>query len=175
MAAAIQAELIDYAGQISAYATVEECETEEQVLMASMDEVQAHLDVVEYELPKDVEYEGVKYSKKQIASKIIYFLNKIECKWEQTLGLHQLIQEWKREDFNAIPYRVFDSTLRCLNTVTFKGDSEFTDILATNEYFKPCHNEYSLDTGMIVYLGECHNLLLNKMKELGGDVPEELN
>jgi hypothetical protein len=86
-----------------------------------------------------------------------------------------LIQEWKREDFNAIPYRVFDSTLRCLNTVTFKGDSEFTDILATNEYFKPCHNEYSLDTGMIVYLGECHNLLLNKMKELGGDVPEELN
>lgn len=176
MAAAIQAELIDYAGQINAYTTVEECETEEQVLMASMDEVQAHLDVVEYELPKECEYEGVKYTKKQIAAKVIYFLNKIECKWEQTLGLHQLIQLWKKEDFNNINYRVFDSTLRCLNTLTFKGDLEFTDILAINTYFEPCHNDYSLDTGMVVYLSECHNLLLNKMRELNpsSDVPESL-
>ena len=177
MATAIQTELIDYTQQVAGYTTVEECENEEQVLMASMDEIQAHLDTVEYDLPKEVEYEGVKYTKKQIASKIIYFLNKLEVKWEQTLGLHQLVQLWKKEDFVKIPYRVYDSTLRCLNTVSFKGDSEWTDILATNEYLAKCHNEYSLDTGMIVYLGECHNLLLNRMKELNPElnVPEQLN
>lgn len=178
MAVAIQAELIDYKTQVDGYNTIEECETEEQVLMASMDEIQARLDVVEYELPKDVEFEGTKYSKKQIASKIIYFLNKLEVKWEQTLGLHQLVQLWKKEDFNAIPYRVYDSTLRCLNTVSFKGDSEWTDILATNEFLGQCHNEYSLDTGMVVYLGECHNLLLNRMKELSPQdaaIPESLS
>lgn len=177
MAAAIQAELIDYSTQVENLNTVEECETEEQVLMASMDEVQARLDTVEYDLPREVEYEGVKYTKKQIASKIIYFLNKLEVKWEQTLGLHQLVQLWKKEDFVKIPYRVYDSTLRCLNTVSFKGDSEWTDILATNEYLSTCHNEYSLDTGMLIYLSECHNLLLNRMKVVNpnADIPESLN
>ena len=72
MAVAIQAELIDYKTQVDGYNTIEECETEEQVLMASMDEIQARLDVVEYELPKDVEFEGTKYSKKQIASNDTY-------------------------------------------------------------------------------------------------------
>lgn len=178
MAAAIQAELIDYSGQVAGYNTIEECETEEQVLMASMDEVQARLETVKYDLPKECEYEGAKYSKKKIAEKVIYFLNKIECKWEQVYGLHQLISLWKKEDFNEIPYGVYDSTLRCLNTVSFKGDSEFTDILAVNEYLSSCRNEYSLDTGMLIYLGECHNILLNRMKEIAPQdaaIPESLS
>ena len=171
MAAAIQAELIDYKAQVDGFNTIEECETEEQVLMASMDEVQTHLDTVEYDLPKEVEYEGKKYTKNQIASKIIYFINKIECKFEHTLGLHQLVQLWKNEDFVKIPYRVYDSTLRTINTPTFKGDSEWTDILTVYEYLAQCQNEYSLDTGMVVYLGECHNILLNKMNELNPNDP----
>ena len=175
MAAALQADLVLYAEQVAEFKTIDECLAEEQVLMASLDEVQVRLDTVEYDLPKDVEYEGVKYTKKQVASKIIYFLNKLEVKWEQTLGLHQLVQLWKKEDFVKIPYRVYDSTLRCLNTVSFKGDSEWTDILATNEYLSICHNEYSLDTGMLVYFSEMHNLVLNRMKELGADVPEQMN
>ena len=145
--------------------------------MASMDEVQAHLDAVSYELPVHTEYAGKKYSKKDVAAKIVYMLNKLEVKWEQTLGLYQLVTMWKSEDFKQIPYRVYDSTLRCLNAVSFKGMQEWTDILVVNEYLSQCHNEYSLDTGMLVYLSECHNKLLNRMKELepGLDIPEEMN
>ena len=73
---------------------------------------------------------------------------------------------WRSETFDAIPYHVYDSTLRCLNQVTFKGFSEWTDILAVNEYLSQCHNEYSLDTGMLVYLSECHNAVVTKMDEL---------
>ena len=175
LANAIQNDLVMYAEEVAKFETVDACLAEEQVLMASMDEVQARLDMVEYELPKETEFEGTKYTKKQIATKIIYFLNKLEVKWEQTLGLHQLVKLWKGEDFNNIPYRVYDSTLRCLNQVTFKGDSEWMDILATNAYLSECHNEYSLDTGMLVYFSEMHNLVMNRMKELGGDVPEQMN
>ena len=176
MAAAMQADLVMYAEQVSKFATLDECTAEEQVLMASMDEIQERLDTVEYELPKDVVYDGKKYSKKDVTTKVIYFLNKIECKWEQTLGLYQLVQLWKNEDFNFIPYRVYDSTLRCLNTVSFKGMHEWTDILVVNEYLSQCHNEYSLDTGMLVYLSEMHNTVMNRMKELNPtvDVPDTL-
>jgi hypothetical protein len=172
----MQSELVLYKEQVAAFETIDQCNAEEQVLMASMDEVQAKLDVAAYDLPDSVEYDGEKYSKKNIVAKIVYFLNKLEVKWEQTLGLYQLVTMWKRDDFTKIPYRVYDSTLRCLNQVSFKGLSEWTDILAVNEYLSQCHNEYSLDTGMVIYLSECHNALMNRMKELEpkSDVPESL-
>lgn len=177
MVEAINADLVMYSEQVAGFTTSEECATEEQILMASMDEVQQRLNTVTYELPTESEYDGKKYSKKDIACKIVYFINKLEVKWEQTLGLYQLVRMWKNDDFKQIPYHVYDSTLRCLNQVSFKGLSEWTDILAVNEYLATCHNEYSLDTGMLLYLSECHNKLMNRMKEIDPTtaVPEEMN
>ena len=176
MLAAIQADLVTYGETVGAYATVDECVAEEQVLMASMDEIQAHLDVVTYELPANVEYDGKKYSKKDVVGKIVYMLNKLEVKWEQTLGLYQLVTMWKSEDFKEIPYRVYDSTLRCLNQVSFKGLQEWTDILVVNAYLAQCHNDYSLDTGALLYLSECHNIVMDRMKQLDPalNVPEQM-
>ena len=177
MAAALQADLVTYTETVNAFTTMDECTAEEQVLMASMDEVQARLDTVAYALPADVEYDGKKYSKKDVVAKLVYFINKLEVKWEQTLGLYQLLTMWKSETFNEIPYRVYDSTLRCLNQVSFKGLSEWTDILVVNEYLSQCHNEYSLDTGMLIYLSECHNVLMNRMKALepkDETIPEDM-
>lgn len=174
LAAAIQADLVMYAEQVAKMETVDECLNEEQVLMASLDEVQARLDAVRYDLPEEVTYEGITYSKQEIGIAIAKFLNKLEVKWEQTLGLHQLVQFWK-SDAAVVAYRVYDSTLRCLNQVTFKGDEEWTPILAINAYLSMTHNEYSLDTGMVVYLSEMHNIVMDRMKALGADVPEQMN
>jgi hypothetical protein len=166
MMVAMQADLDQYRDQVNSFTTQEECDAEEQVLMASMDEVQARLATVNYELPTTISYENKNYTKKEVASKIVYFLNKVEVKWEHSLGMHQLVSVWKQDDLTTIPYGAYDSTLRTLNTVSFKGNSEWLDILVINEFFRTTHNEYSLDTGMLVYLHECHNLLMNKMKEI---------
>jgi hypothetical protein len=176
MLAAMQADLVTYADTVAAFTTVDECTAEEQVLMGSMDEVQKRLNEVTYELPANTEYGGKKYSKKDVVAKIIYLLNKLEVKWEQTLGLYQLVTMWKSEDFKQIPYHVYDSTLRCLNTVTFKGLQEWTDILVVNAYLATCHNEYSLDTGSLLYFSECHNIVMNRMKELdpASQVPAQM-
>lgn len=176
MAEAIQADLVMYADTISAIETVEECLEEEKQLMVEMDKIQEHLDTVKYVLPAQAEYDGKKYSKKDIATKIAYFLNKLEVKWEHTLGLYELVSMWRAEDFKEIPYSVYDSTLRSLNSVTFKGYQEWHDILAINAYLAKNHNEYSLDTGMLVYLSNMHNMVLNRIKELdpASDVPESM-
>ena len=78
MLAAMEAELVTYNETVNGFTTIEECVAEEQILMASMDEVQAHLNEVTYELPAHVEYGGKNYSKKDIAAKIVYFLNKLK-------------------------------------------------------------------------------------------------
>lgn len=173
---AMQAELVLYRDKVNAFTTIDECNAEEQILMATMDEVDARLNVVEYDLPESTEFGGKHYSRKDIIASIVYFLNKIEVKWEHTLGMYQLVALWKGDNFTKIPYRAYDSTLRCLNQVSFKGMQEWTDILAVNEYLSVAHNEYSLDTGMLIFYSECHNVLMNKMKELEpkSDVPESL-
>lgn len=174
LAAAIQADLVMYAEQVAKMETVDECLNEEQVLMASLDEVQTRLDTVRYDLPEAVSYDNVSYTKGEVGRMIATFLNKLEVKWEQTLGLHQLVQLWT-SDASDIAYRVYDSTLRCLNQVTFKGDDEWSKILVVNAYLSMTHNEYSLDTGMVVYLSEMHNIVMDRMKALGADVPEQMN
>lgn len=176
MLKAMEADLVLYAETVAGFNTIDECTAEEQVLIATMDELKARLNNVKYELPKNAEYDGKKYSKKDVAAKIIYMLNKLEVKWENTLGLYQLVSMWRSEEFAEIPYHVYDSTLRCLNQVTFKGHNEWLDILIINAYLAQCHNEYSLDTGMIGYMGECHNIVMNRMKELdpNADVPEQM-
>ena len=176
MMAAMQQELVLYHDTINGLETLEACAEEEQNLMKRMDEVDKRLNEVTYTLPESIEFENKHYSRKDIISKVVYFLNKIEVKWEHTLGMYQLVALWKGDNFTEIPYRAYDSTLRCLNQVTFKGFSEWTDILAVNEYLSVAHNEYSLDTGMLIFYSECHNALMDRMKALNpqADVPESL-
>lgn len=177
MAAAMEADLVMYAEQIAGYTTIDECTAEEEKLMALMQAHENVLNETKYELPKDVVYEGKRYSKKDVSTKILYMLNKIEVKWSYTLGLKQLYDMWKSEEFKEIPYRVFDTTLRTLDQVTYKGHQEWNDILIVNDYLKQCHNDYSLDTGMLAYLSEMHNMVMNRMKEIDPtvNIPEQMN
>lgn len=162
MAAAMQADLVLYNEKVAEFTTIEECEAAEQELMTLMDEQNARLVTVRYELPESVEYDGKTITKDEVADKVINFINKLEVKYENTLGLYQLVNIWASKVSN-IQYHVYDSTLRCLNQVTFKGYDEWEGILLVNEYLAKCHNEYSLDTGMLVYLSECHNAVVNRM------------
>ena len=165
MADAMQIDLVMYRDKVSAFTTVEECEKEEQELMVLMDEAHEKLRSVYYDLPEEVEYNGKIVTRDDAAELIISFIDKLEVKYENTLGLYQLANIWTSK-VDKIQYHVYDSTLRCLNQVTFKGYKEWEGILLVNEYLAQCHNEYSLDTGMLVYLSECHNCIVNKMDEL---------
>ena len=173
----LEADLVMYSEQVAEFKTVEECAEEEKTLMEAMKELETALDNVKYELPNDVNFDGRRYSKKEVAAKIIYFLNKLELKWSYTKGMKELVDMWKSEDFVEIPYRVYDSTLRTLDQVTYKGYTEWTDVLIVNEYLSGCHNLYSLDTGMLVYLSERHNIIMNRMKSLDPtvNVPEDMS
>ena len=176
MLAAMEADLVMYTEQVAGYNTLEECTAEEQRIMGLMEEHESMLNEVKYTLPNEVIYEGKRYSKKDASAKILYFLNKIEVKWSYTLGLKQLYDLWKSEEFKEIPYREYDTTLRTLDQVTYKGHTEWDDILMINEYLSGMHNEYSLDTGMLGYLSEMHNLVMNRMKEIDPtiNVPEQM-
>ena len=90
-------------------------------------------------------------------------MNRSEVDWQFTLGLFQLVKLWKEKDLQTIDYNAFDSTLRLLNNLKFKGFSDWRNILAVNEYMKGCHEPYSIDTAYMIFLNQKHQEILNRI------------
>lgn len=149
--------------EVNEVAKLEEMEKD---LFKEQDETNEYLRTVQYELPAKVEFDGVSFTNKEVATKTIYFLNKKDVEWKYTLGLYQLVKFWKSENPTVITYGAYDSTLRLLNQVTFKGFQEWRDILACNEYFKSAHEAYSKDTSWMVFNSEKHNILVDRIQLL---------
>lgn len=136
----------------------------EEEIIEEFKEYDEYISNLEYELPNSCEYDNQKFTKNQIAIKIIYFLNKSEVEWSYTLGMYQLVQLWKQADLSKIAYKAYDSTLRCLNQVKFKGFEEWRDILAINEYMSACHENYSKDASWMHFLSSKHNIVMDRAK-----------
>lgn len=159
-------ELTEYVNQVNTIDDRDVILDMEKQVITEQDEVSEYLKDLKYELPKDVVFDGTKFTVKEIATKIIYFLNKKEVEWKYTLGLYQLVKFWKQENPTEIVYGAYDSTLRLLNQVPFKGFQEWRDILAINEYLKNAHERYSKDTSWVLFCSEKHNALMDRMKQL---------
>lgn len=143
---------------------VEALKAMEDELMKAMDENEAYVKELKYELPDGCEFDGTHYNKGEVAKFIISFLNRGDYKWEYTAGAYELVKFWKSNNPLVITYGVYDSTLRMLNQGTFKGFNDWKEILTVNEYMKSCHNAYTHDTGYTIYLAEVHNAIVERME-----------
>lgn len=157
-------DLNEYKKKVDGIMTMNELLKAEQELMEEAQKYDEYLNTVVYDLPERVEYEGENYSRNQVAKFIINALNKNEVEWSQTLGLYGLVNLWKNKDLTKISNKPYDSTLRVLNQVKYKGYNEWLEILIVNKFFSSCHNEYSLDTAYNILISEKHNVLLDRLK-----------
>ena len=160
----MQTDLENYKEEISSINEEAELLDIENALMKEHDEYQKVLKDVVYQLPESANFEGETIKKDEITKNIAYFLNKNEVEWPYTLGLYQLIKLWKTKGLKEISYDAYDSTLRLLNQLKYKGVTEWKDILVINEYMSSCHSEYVKDTSYLIYLSQKHNVILDRMK-----------
>lgn len=158
------AELDAYIKHVNEIMDVESLYTLEQELMKEAEEYDAYLNSVEYQLPENTNFEGEHYSRNEVAKYILAALNKVEVEWSHTLGLFELYNLWRNKDFVKISQKAFDSTLRILNQVKYKGYTEWKEILVVNSYLSQCHNEYSLDTAWNILISEKHNAIMDRVK-----------
>lgn len=170
----LKKELDEFQKSIRDEKDVEKLKEIEKDIINELEETDKYFNEVKYSLPKETIFDGHKYSKNDIASKVIYFLNKNEVEWQYTLGLYQLVNLWKNKDLSEIEYKAYDSTLRCLNQIRFKGYQEWLDILAINEYMSSCHEQYSIDTTLLWFLSSKHNEVLNQMQLTKKDDPADI-
>lgn len=138
----------------------------EESINKEHEEVNDYIKEVVYTLPNDVEFEGKKYSINDVVKRIVYFINKSAVKWEYVPSCRQFIRYWKRNNPSEVTYGAYDSTLRTLGSMTFVGDTEWTDIMIVNEYLKSAHERYSKDTSWVLFVSEKHNALMDRLKQL---------
>lgn len=158
------AELDAYVKQVNEIMDVEGLLALEQELMKEAQEYEAYLKTVVYKLPDDCEFKNQRYTRVQVAKFIVAALSRLEVEWQYTLGLDDLFDLWGNKDFVEISQGAFDSTLRLLNQLKYKGRTDIREILVVNEYLSQCHNEYSLDTAWNILISEKHNAIMDRVK-----------
>ena len=128
-------------------------------------EFDKYLEAVEYDIPQEpIEFEGKRYTPRDIAKKIIYYINRNEQSFEYCLGLHGIIKLWKTTELEKISYGAYDSTLRLLGQAKYKGDSEWVDILAINNFLTQIRDAYLKDRTMFVALAEERNVIVSRIQ-----------
>lgn len=134
----------------------------EEDLMKDQEEFDKYIKEVKYTLPEAGLFDGERFTKNDIAKVIVEFLIRSEVDWQYTLGYYQVVKLWKTKDLVEIDYGAFDSTLRLLNNLKFKGFNDWKNILAVNEYMKGCHEPYSIDTSYMIFLNQKHQEIMNR-------------
>ena len=160
----LESDVVVFADQLKNETSEETLKALEDELMTVFKENDEYLKTVEYSLGSDTEYDGVKIKRSAVIDKIIYLINKIEVEFRATLGIYQAIKFWKGVGGDAIPYVVYDATLRLLGLLKFKGESECFDILVINNWFATVHEQYAKDNIYTNYLASLHNEILNRLK-----------
>jgi len=155
----LQKRLDDEKAKIKGITDLEELKAYELEIDKEQEEYDKYLREREYEIPQDpIIFSGKTYSVGDIATKITYHLNRIEQSFEYVMGLLGLVNIWKTRPIKKISFGAYDSTLRLLNQLKYRGAQEWTEILAINEFLKQVRDDYTKDLAIFQTLAEIRNI-----------------
>ena len=160
----LEGDIAEYTAMINTLETEDEVLDKEKELMLIMDEYEAYMKTVEYDLPDTCDFDGQHYTKKAVFEKIVSFLENQELQWEAVYGVYELTKIWKNKDMVKIAYGAYDSTLRILNTLKYKGFEAWKSIQTVNQYLSEAHLEYAKDTSFIIYMSKLHHAIMDAQK-----------
>lgn len=164
----LQEDIQAYAVSLESLGSEEDLLAREQELVHLMDVNDERIKTVMYSLPENCTFDNQTFSREKVASYIVDLLDKSEVEWSYTLGMYQMVQLWKNKELTEIQYNAYDSILRLLGGLKYKGFESWKKILIVNEFLSGCHEEYVRDYGYMVYLSQLHNAVLELLKK-----PEE--
>lgn len=154
-----------YTAHVLTIETKEAALEEEKELVQKIEEFEANLREVFYDLQESCTFDTQTFNRKTMNSFVVDSLNLAEVEWSYTLGIYELIKLWETKDLDKIQYHAYNSTLRVLGTCKFRGKDQCKKVLAVNTYLSSCHNEYVADTSYMVYLSSLHNALVDQINK----------
>lgn len=164
--ASMEPALVAWAEEVEQVENLEDLQKMEQDLEPFFKENDIHLRDAKYELPDRIDTFGTEFKRSDLIKNIVSLLNRIEVDFKATLGIYQGIRFWKTVGENAVPFHVFDSTMRLLGQVKYKGERDCLEVLAINDWFSTAHDAYMRDDLWTRYLTTRHQILMKRMDDL---------
>lgn len=144
----------------------------EEELMAEMNANDEHLKSVVYKVAEKCEFDGSVYNADTVCKQVAEMIENNEVEWSYTLGLYDLSKLWRAAP-EVIQYHAYDSTLRILGGMKYKGRDQWRKILTINNFLGSCHEEYMRDTAYMLYLSNLHNVVIDALKKFNPEVMDE--
>ena len=154
-----------YKVELDEISDVDELKKMEQEWIEKLDKMDEYLKKVTYFLPKSVEFNHKTYPKSYVSGRIVKFLQSKEVKFQFTLGMWEMCKLWLA-DPAYLDYSQYNGTIETLGTLTFKGMSDWENILIINELFRKSNREYAKDITAYQYLSTMHSHVVGRMQLL---------
>lgn len=161
----LQAEADKYKVELDEISDVDELKKLEKEWIEKLDKMDEYLKKVTYFLPRSVEFNHKTYPKAYVAGRIVKFIQAKEVKFQFTLGMWELCKLWIADPV-CLDYSQYNATLETLGTLSFKGMSEWENILIINEFFRKSNKEYAKDITAYQYLSTMHSHVVGRMQLL---------
>lgn len=143
----------------------------EEELIAIMKANDEYLKTVSYQIPEDCDFDNTCYVADTVSKQIAEIIELNEVEWSYTLGLYELSKFWRNKP-TVIPYHTYDSTVRILGGMKYKGREQWKKILIVNQFLSTCHEDYVRDTAYMIYLSNLHNIIIDALKKYNPEVTE---
>lgn len=163
--AMLNSDVAAWAAEVATLETEEKILNLEEELITTMRASEAELVTTVYELPEGAKFDNTEFNRRTLCDYIANFLDNQELEWSYTLGMFELVKLWKTRDLTEVNYHAFDSTIRILGQIKYKGQEAWRKVLAVNEFLTPLHSQYTFDSAYMIYLSQLHNTLLNELKK----------
>lgn len=113
---------------------------------------------------------------KKLGSVVVKFLEKIDTEFRAAQVVLECINFWsgisETDGKYKVPHSVFDTTLRLLNSIKYKGKEELDGIVKVNQCFMPSHNAYNKNLIYTHVLSAKHQEILQLLNP-GSNLPNE--
>lgn len=163
--AMLNSDVAAWAAEVATLETEEKILNLEEELITTMRANEADLVTTVYKLPEGAKFDNTEFNRRTLCDYIANFLDNQELEWSYTLGMFELVKLWKTRDLTEVNYHAFDSTIRILGQIKYKGQEAWRKVLAVNEFLTPLHSQYTFDSAYMIYLSQLHNTLLNELKK----------
>lgn len=167
----LEADMQVFANDI-ALLTEDEVITKEEELIACMNENDDYLKTVSYKISEECEFDGSIYTSENVSKQVAEMIENNEVEWSYTLGLYELSKFWRNKP-TTTSYHTYDSTVRILGGMKYKGRDQWRKILIINQFLSHCHDEYVRDTAYMIYLSNLHNIVIDALKKFNPNIMED--
>lgn len=118
-----------------------------------------------YNLPESVDFKGKTCTRKEVGDKIVFFVTKDPVGFPEIQTMMSIREYW-RNTSDTIPFTIYDSTVKALDNIKYRGVAEWEGIMMVSAFFGSMSEPYNIDNITLSYWDAKSRVIENRAREV---------